>query len=67
MCIVFIFNRFLGTTPDSSTIGPLLKSLILQIRKIYGQETGLSGEVSLQLSLPLHIFKCISCDMTSCD
>jgi hypothetical protein len=23
-----VFNRFLGTTPDSSTIGPLLKSLI---------------------------------------
>ena len=49
MYIVFVFNRFLGTTPDSSTIGPLLKSLILQIKKIYGQETGLSGVVSLQL------------------
>jgi hypothetical protein len=52
MYIVFVFNRFLGTTPDSSTIGPLLKSLILQIKKIYGQdgqETGFSGVVSLQL------------------
>jgi hypothetical protein len=49
MYIVFVFNRFLGTTPDSSTIGPLLKSLILQIKKIYGQETSLSDVVSLQL------------------
>lgn len=49
MYIVFVFNRFLGTTPDSSTIGPLLKSLILQIKKTYGQETGFSGVVSLQL------------------
>jgi hypothetical protein len=49
MYIVFVFNRFLGTTPDSSTIGPLLKSLILQIKKIYGQETSLNDVVSLQL------------------
>lgn len=38
--------RFIGTTPDSSSIAPLLKSLISQIRQTYGLDKATS-EVNL--------------------
>ncbi|XP_052105636.1 NACHT domain- and WD repeat-containing protein 1-like isoform X2 [Mytilus californianus] len=40
-----VLCRFIGTTPDSSTIGPLLKSLILQIRQTYGLDKATSEEI----------------------
>ncbi|XP_041349252.1 NACHT domain- and WD repeat-containing protein 1-like [Gigantopelta aegis] len=35
---VVVIIRFIGTTPDSSTIGALLRSVTLQIMKVYGQQ-----------------------------
>ncbi|XP_041349254.1 NACHT domain- and WD repeat-containing protein 1-like [Gigantopelta aegis] len=51
---VVVIIRFIGTTPDSSTIGALLTSITLQIMKVYGQYADDMPENIRQLTDAFH-------------
>ena len=41
-----VILRFIGTSPDSSSIKPLLRSICIQLRKVTGQDTSAIPEVT---------------------